>query len=265
MSRYLSSQELKKNERLLTEDNLLSASKYRGQLKDAINNENFRTNVDSAKKKAVMQGMNYDGFHQMVLGANLKGLKTKELQDFKPSSVIMNTVLTTNLLTKESDFLANNFVTENKSEIVINQNLESLKTIEQNDLNKLKENLRNMKKQFRSQKDVQSKVNFILNIENFENLIHSDVLDSDFFLDFISTICNYLLNDPLSISEDVKFNLLKILEIVLSHSSFTALKKFVGKKHKAYFDQLLQEDGIKYFSDRSTKDYFSKLAEKILK
>jgi hypothetical protein len=37
--------------------------------------DNKRTNVDSAKKISVMQGMEYDGFRQMVLGANIKPMK----------------------------------------------------------------------------------------------------------------------------------------------------------------------------------------------
>jgi hypothetical protein len=35
-------------------------------------------NVDSAKKKAVMYHMDYDGFRQMVLGANLYNIKRGE-------------------------------------------------------------------------------------------------------------------------------------------------------------------------------------------
>ena len=45
------------------------------ELGQQINEENKRINVDSAKKKAVLQRMDYDGFHQMVLGANLKTVK----------------------------------------------------------------------------------------------------------------------------------------------------------------------------------------------
>jgi hypothetical protein len=37
--------------------------------------DNKRTNVDSSKKRAVMQHMDYDGFAQMVLGAHLKPIK----------------------------------------------------------------------------------------------------------------------------------------------------------------------------------------------
>jgi len=54
----------------------------------------MRTNVDSAKKRAVIQGknsffsnktsfkgMDYDGFRQMVLGANLFPMKSKEVKE----------------------------------------------------------------------------------------------------------------------------------------------------------------------------------------
>ena len=42
---------------------------------DDIDWDSKRVNVDSAKKIAVMQRMEYDGFRQMVLGANLKPSK----------------------------------------------------------------------------------------------------------------------------------------------------------------------------------------------
>ena len=44
----------------------------------SIDEENKRVNVDSAKKRAVIQHMDYDGFRQMVLGANLKPIKQGE-------------------------------------------------------------------------------------------------------------------------------------------------------------------------------------------
>ena len=40
-----------------------------------IDFDHRRSNVDSAKKRAVLQHMDYDGFRQMVLGANLKPVK----------------------------------------------------------------------------------------------------------------------------------------------------------------------------------------------
>jgi hypothetical protein len=35
--------------------------------------------VDSAKKRACLQGMDYDGFRQMVLGANIYPVKSREM------------------------------------------------------------------------------------------------------------------------------------------------------------------------------------------
>ena len=37
--------------------------------------------MDSAKKRAVLQHMDYEGFHHMVLGANLKPLKKGEAEN----------------------------------------------------------------------------------------------------------------------------------------------------------------------------------------
>jgi hypothetical protein len=41
-----------------------------------INEGAVRSNEDSAKKRACIQGMDYEGFRQMVLGANLFPLKS---------------------------------------------------------------------------------------------------------------------------------------------------------------------------------------------
>ena len=69
---------------------MLNILKYKTELKEAINTENHRVNIDSAKKKAVMQGMNYDGFHQMVLGADLKGVNPRDILELKPKTAIVN-------------------------------------------------------------------------------------------------------------------------------------------------------------------------------
>ena len=57
----------------------LTVDEVKKELGHQINEENKRINVDSAKKKAVLQHMDYDGFHQMVLGANLKPVKKGEI------------------------------------------------------------------------------------------------------------------------------------------------------------------------------------------
>lgn len=52
-------------------ESALSIDKVKSELPDAINEEHKRSNVDSSKKRACLQHMDYDNFHQMVLGANL--------------------------------------------------------------------------------------------------------------------------------------------------------------------------------------------------
>ena len=63
----------KKQERFHEE--LLTTSEVKKELRTEINTDNKRVNVDSAKKRACLQHMDYDGFAQMVLGAHLTPLK----------------------------------------------------------------------------------------------------------------------------------------------------------------------------------------------
>ena len=58
----------------------------------AIDEENKRINVDSAKKRAVIQHMDYDGFRQMVLGANLKPIKQGEASNIVNSHPTANSI-----------------------------------------------------------------------------------------------------------------------------------------------------------------------------
>ena len=48
------------------------------ELAKDVNDASVRSNVDSAKKRACLQHMDYDNFHQMVLGANLFPIKKGE-------------------------------------------------------------------------------------------------------------------------------------------------------------------------------------------
>ena len=61
----------------------LTTAAARTEIYGEINRENQRVNVDSAKKKACMQGMDYDNFRQMVLGANLMPTKPGAINIYK--------------------------------------------------------------------------------------------------------------------------------------------------------------------------------------
>jgi len=53
----------------------LECTKIKKEFDQSVKEDLTHKNEDSAKKQAVHQGMDYDGFHQMVLGANLKPIK----------------------------------------------------------------------------------------------------------------------------------------------------------------------------------------------
>ena len=58
-----------------------SMDAIRHELEGSIQYEQHRDNVDQAKKRAVKQFMDYEGFRQMVLGADLKTMNRDELKD----------------------------------------------------------------------------------------------------------------------------------------------------------------------------------------
>ena len=69
------------NQKLTPDDYNLSLKTISKELQDSIQYEEHRNNVDAAKKLAVRQFMDYQGFHQMVLGADLKTIKTGEMRE----------------------------------------------------------------------------------------------------------------------------------------------------------------------------------------
>jgi len=266
MSRFLTKHEIKKNEKNLNEENLLNASKYKVELKDAINLENYRTNIDSAKKKAVTQGMNYDGFHQMVLGANLKGLSPIELRDFKPKETIINTIVTQNIYAKENVFLAGNFVVTDQ---VINNPKFNSKLETQDSVKSLKEIYRYFKKTWKSLKTDKDKLKYLLdmNINEFEEMINCEILDSDIFLDLIWTVGNYLINEFKELKPEILNYLLKCLSSLINNSNFISLKKFIGKKQKILYQNLKEISEDTYegeANNHENKNLFSLVINNIL-
>ena len=92
MTRFHTEYELKKQDLKLTEELFQNPEKFKEELKEAINEENHRSNVDRAKKKSVSQYFDYDKFHQMVLGADLKGMKMDDVIKIEPEKAILNPI-----------------------------------------------------------------------------------------------------------------------------------------------------------------------------
>ena len=63
----------KKQERFYTHQ--LNMEQCKVELLEEMNGKAKYINEDSSKKIACMQGMDYEGFRQMVLGANIKPMK----------------------------------------------------------------------------------------------------------------------------------------------------------------------------------------------
>ncbi len=237
MSRFYSQYEIDKFDKQLKlqEEALFSGSTYRSQLKDAINIENHRTNVDSAKKKAVIQGMNYDGFHQMVLGANLKGVSKNELLELKPNNVIMNSVMTQIQLGKEKDVLKGDFISTDN----IEGNVIKLEE------DKPKVTLQSFKRSFKYAGSTNDKIGILLGTQNFDELINNDILESDIFLELIYHIGSYFIERcGVSNDENIAENkfLIKCLDDIINNKTFTSLKKFIGKKQKNIYIQINEND-----------------------
>lgn len=70
-----------KEEKLTQNMVKLTCDDVKRELQESIDEENKRINIDSAKKRAVLQHMDYDNFRQMVLGANIKPVKSAEMND----------------------------------------------------------------------------------------------------------------------------------------------------------------------------------------
>ena len=91
-------QRVEKQEKFTEET--LDCGTMKQEFQQSVKADSTHKNEDSAKKLAVAQGslsttklgMDYDGFHQMVLGANLKAVKKGEIMSTKSQSRPLNLV-----------------------------------------------------------------------------------------------------------------------------------------------------------------------------
>jgi hypothetical protein len=67
-----------------------SVTDISGRLRNALREETHRKNVNDSKFRAVAQRMDYEGFRQMVLGADLKSVKAGEVYTISNSVVDRN-------------------------------------------------------------------------------------------------------------------------------------------------------------------------------
>ena len=231
MARYFSEYEIAKTDKQLNTD-LLNNDKYKKDLKTAINEENHRSNVDRAKKKAVSQYMDYDNFHQMVLGADLhNGLNLNDVIDIKPEKAILNSISENKEFENKvkNDLFLKNFVKDDNKKII------NFKEDDEITIQKFKKNIKNLN-------SVDDKMNYIFNnvkIEKFKELFNINIIDSDLFSDLIYNFGLYLNN--LNENNDKSKFLIECLNILENCAYFNKLKMFIGKKHKNIYNEIIEK------------------------
>jgi len=232
MARYFSEYEIAKTDKQLNTD-LLNNDKYKKDLKTAINEENHRSNVDRAKKKAVSQYMDYDNFHQMVLGADLhNGMNLNDVIDIKPEKAILNSISENKEMENKikNDLFLKNFVKDD------NKNIITFKKDDEITIQKFKNNFKNLNSFI-------DKINYIynnINIAKFKEIFDINLIDSDLFSDLIYNIGLYL-NSLNEIDEQSKFSI-ECLNILENCNYFNKLKMFIGKKHKNVYNEIIEKN-----------------------
>ena len=249
MTRFFSEYEIKKFDKKLNPELLKSNERFKSELKGAINEENHRSNVDRAKKKAVTQYMDYDNFHQMVLGADLKGMKLEDVIEIKPEKGILNPISEEKISEgKKIDVFFKNFVVDNKNN--------DIKFVQDDKLT-----LQKFKNKWKEIKDVDDKINFLCNNlsnDDFFNLINVPSLDADLFSDLILNF-GIVLNKYQEKNPKCEF-LVQCLQSLQKCSYYDKLKMFIGKKQKKPYEDFCQNS--KFINEI---EGFQNVIDKILK
>ena len=242
MSRFYSKHQITKTENQLNEENLLDTTKYKNDLRSAINNESHRVNIDSAKKRAVMQRMDYDGFHQMVLGADLKGIKSKEMMNLKSNDTIMNNVMIQKKFNEEIDCSKGNFVVADANKNAQDNSIKLEKKFEEENL---KENYKNFRKIWKAKSKLTEKVSILLYLDDselFASMICTEIMEADIFLDYIFSIGSYILGEEyLVMDSNKKLFLINCLRAIIESQYFASLHKFLGKKQKNVYKEIFEK------------------------
>lgn len=279
MARFFSKHEMAKFDKKFEEENFLNTDRYKTELKTAISKENHRINLDSAKKKAVLQGMNYDGFHQMVLGADLKGIKEGEITSIAGvNNSIMNNVIVQKNLNKGVEKLNNIFVVGenidlskdlNKLGISDDKNKsEEIEKFNQKDfikewklinirVNEAKKN-ENLENELKINSLAKLELILSYSLEDFNVMLDESKIPSDIFLDVINLFCESLNFYLKTLNLENFFSIIEYLRVFFGMKYFHSLKIFLGKKQKtSYIDlknYLLSDDVAKKFPDEEIQE-----------
>ena len=243
MTRFYTEYELKKQEMKLNEALFENPEKYKEDLKVAINEENHRSNVDRAKKKSCAQYFDYDKFHQMVLGADLKGMKLDDVIKIEPEKAILNPISEIKNKCNPQDIFSGNFVPithNNKVNKILNDDM----------------TLNKFKIEFKKFDNPNNKINYLydnFNKDLFFELFNVDNIDTDLFTQLILNIGLYLKDTKEQVKNDKNEFLFNCIDIIQQMKYFQKYKMFLGKKHKApYIEILNNQNFVESIPDRKS-------------
>jgi len=229
MTRFYSEYELKKQDLKLNEGLFENTEKYKEDLKAAINEENHRSNVDRAKKKSCAQYFDYDKFHQMVLGADLKGMKIDDVIKIEPEKAILNPISEVKNKCNPQDIFSGNFVPVEqnpKKNIIYDDSI----------------TLNKFKIEFKKFDNPLNKINYLydnLTKDLFFSLFNVDSIDADLFTSLILNIGLYLKDTKEKNNNDKNIFLFDCLDILEKTKYFQKNKMFIGKKHKSPYIEIM--------------------------
>lgn len=254
MSRFHSKHEIAKQDMRLKSQNIVDSTKYKDDLKIDINKEYHRINVDSAKKKAVSQRMDYDNFHQMVLGADIKGLRPEEIVyvKFDKTEKVLNNISTKERLCKEIDVLEGVFA--DKPTKSVEQVLNSNRIREQ--LNS--QAITKYKYDLVSIEDIESKLEVLKNIHKQCSIIdfieQAAPIEPKLFSQLLLLVI-FISNSLNETTEDSKLTEmnLQLLTSLCSLDNINNLKMFMNKQVKAALNLVLQNLKLNPDYDQHTK------------
>ena len=242
MTRFYSEYEIKKIDKKLNEDIILNNDRNKEELKDALDQDNHRSNVDRAKKKAVTQYMDYDGFHQMVLGADLKGMKMSDVIEIKPDKEILNTVTEKQKLgSTGGDIFYRRFIPQHETK--------EIKFLADDEMNLYK-----FKTKWKNFDNSNDKVNFLYDnigtIPMFKQIVDVKTIDADIFIELLYHL-GIVINEAKEKNEKTMF-LIACVETIENCYYFSKMKMFIGKKQKAVYEEMKTKEWMKEINEIGT-------------
>ena len=192
-----------------------------------MNEESIRTNLDSAKKRAVLQHMDYDGFHQMVLGANLMPLKRGDAENiFKSANTPMNSIASYNQVTQRGydEEAVKNFL-----QIKLDEQLAAPRSQQE------------FEKYFGSKfQDPMQRYTYLrlMDMENYPKIFMGE-FDSELLIKIFQTFLVQVIENPTFSNETEQQFIVEFLKIISATPSFDFSLEFLGKKERELFAKVI--------------------------